>query len=180
MKCKNCGFEFEDGIFCPECGTNNSQISLEEQEKVEEEKARKDAEDNARRMAELEAEKARLELRQKEKEAEIAQTKLEQEKLEKEKREAERMVAEEKAKRKADKVEANEGKIWAVLSVIMGALSIISMGLFVVPEIVGIVFSVKGKKQGKMRKMAMWGLVLNIISVIIAILILVLVFTDKL
>lgn len=25
MKCKKCGFEFEEGIFCPECGTKNIQ-----------------------------------------------------------------------------------------------------------------------------------------------------------
>ena len=22
MKCKNCGTEFEEGVFCPECGTS--------------------------------------------------------------------------------------------------------------------------------------------------------------
>lgn len=26
MKCTKCGFEFEEGIFCPECGTKNVEI----------------------------------------------------------------------------------------------------------------------------------------------------------
>lgn len=56
MKCKNCGTEFEDGVFCPECGTkyienevseNTSNVEeamkkahdiLDEYKKVEEEK----------------------------------------------------------------------------------------------------------------------------------------------
>lgn len=28
MKCKNCGHEFENGIFCPECGTKHEMENL--------------------------------------------------------------------------------------------------------------------------------------------------------
>ena len=38
MKCKNCGFEFDEGIFCPECGTKYEEDIVEEatEEVVEE------------------------------------------------------------------------------------------------------------------------------------------------
>ena len=29
MKCKNCGTEFNEGIFCPECGTKNEPMTNE-------------------------------------------------------------------------------------------------------------------------------------------------------
>lgn len=40
MKCKNCGFEFAEGIFCPECGTKNDfneeEVIVESEEEEEE------------------------------------------------------------------------------------------------------------------------------------------------
>lgn len=34
MKCKNCRFKFEEGIFCPECGTQAEiQLCVEERER---------------------------------------------------------------------------------------------------------------------------------------------------
>ena len=42
MKCKNCGFEFAEGVFCPECGTRNDfngevdDVILENEEDEEE------------------------------------------------------------------------------------------------------------------------------------------------
>ena len=34
MKCSNCGYEFDEGIFCPECGTKND-VSVEERQKAQ-------------------------------------------------------------------------------------------------------------------------------------------------
>ena len=35
MKCSKCGNEFNEGIFCPECGTRiEPELSPEEQEKI--------------------------------------------------------------------------------------------------------------------------------------------------
>ena len=30
MKCTNCGTEFEEGLFCPECGTKNDEGNIQE------------------------------------------------------------------------------------------------------------------------------------------------------
>lgn len=35
MKCLNCGFEFEEGIFCPECGTKQEANAMHKEVKVE-------------------------------------------------------------------------------------------------------------------------------------------------
>ena len=41
MKCQKCGFEFEEGIFCPECGTKNEEIIKAEVLKEQEAKTDK-------------------------------------------------------------------------------------------------------------------------------------------
>lgn len=83
MKCKNCGFEFDGGIFCPECGTKydveearrqadelKAQEELHRQEKIKErelevEKAKAEQERlaNERIQYELELEKQKAEIR---------------------------------------------------------------------------------------------------------------------
>ena len=83
MKCKNCGFEFDEGIFCPECGTKydveearrqadelKAQEELHRQEEIKErelevEKAKAEQERlaNERIQYELELEKQKAEIR---------------------------------------------------------------------------------------------------------------------
>ena len=54
MKCKNCGFEFAEGVFCPECGTRNDfngevdDVILENEED-EEDKEDKEGQDRRTR-----------------------------------------------------------------------------------------------------------------------------------
>lgn len=52
MKCKNCGTEFAEGIFCPECGTRCEDIANAEVERIARENA--EVERQARENAEAE------------------------------------------------------------------------------------------------------------------------------
>ena len=94
MKCKNCGFEFDEGIFCPECGTKY------------------DVEEAKRQADELKAkEKLHRQEKIKERELEVEKAKAEQERLatervkkeaELERIKAENLRAENAAKEKAE------------------------------------------------------------------------------
>ncbi|MBQ8116937.1 MAG: DUF4190 domain-containing protein [Lachnospiraceae bacterium] len=48
----------------------------------------------------------------------------------------------------------NEGKTMAVLSLVFGIIGLCTCGTLWIPQILGIVFGLLGKKQGKMRGMA--------------------------
>lgn len=75
MKCINCGTEFKEGIFCPECGTRNENIpslsEVELQEKECAEKEQREAEKKERERIEREREKERLERERKETEVKV-------------------------------------------------------------------------------------------------------------
>lgn len=220
MICKKCGNQFEEGIFCPECGTRVEESTIpvsepivsvptvtkeEAEEKAAKRKQELELEAEKRKQElelesirkkqemelesirkkqelELEAEKKRrqmeLELEQQrieaEKQAKIKEeqekaAQIERERLAVEKAERDRIAAEQKQIRK----EESEGKLMATLSLIAGLGAIFTLGCFVIPEILGIVFALKGKKKGKMRKMAIAGLVLSIISSVIFVIVLV-------
>ncbi len=89
MKCINCGTVFEEGVFCPECGTkyDEEEIKRKEAEEQELEKKRKELEEMKREKTRRQAEEKRVEkekLQQEEKEKrelELAKTKAEQERL---------------------------------------------------------------------------------------------------
>lgn len=184
MKCKNCGTEFEEGVFCPECGMRiESELRPEEQivvgaecAKEEEERKVKEKETRELELIRNKTEQDRLAVEKAKQEAITAQAKLEQEKLAKEAREAEN-IAREKAERerwvneqeKQNKKIENEGKAMSILSLIFGIVSIVTMGCFFIPEILGIVFAFLGKKQGKMLGMSKAGLVCSIISIVIVV-----------
>lgn len=176
MVCKNCGAEFSEGVFCPECGTK---IVQEASDKEKENKVI----DYELEMQKQKTEQERLAKEKTEKEAELAKIRLEQAKLEEErlkrkarldaenkiKIEAERKEKEEEKQREAKLIEQkkieNEGKGMAILSLICGIVAVCSGGAFFIPEILGIVFSLLGKKQGKMRKMSIVGMILSVVSI---------------
>lgn len=72
-------------------------------------------------------------------------------------------------KYQAEKKIENEGKTMAVLSLICGLFSLVTMGILFIPEILGIIFACFGKKQGKMRGQAKAGLICSLISLVIII-----------
>lgn len=76
MKCSKCGFEYDEGLFCPECGTQNIDTNgnIPEQENE---------------LVKNRLEQERIAKERVEKEAELAKIRLQQELLEKEKREEE-------------------------------------------------------------------------------------------
>lgn len=106
----------------------------------------------------------RAEMRKEEEErrkAEEIQRKKEAEKQ----RVKERLEEEIKEKRKLE----NEGKGMAMAALIFGLLSLCTCGSLFFPEILGIVFALKGKKQGVMRGQAKVGLICSCISIVILI-----------
>ena len=64
-----------------------------------------------------------------------------------------------------------KGKGFAVASLIMGIISILTVGAFIVPEIFGIVFAFVSKKNSEMRGTAKAGLICSIISIVLLVLI---------
>lgn len=61
MKCKNCGAEFEEGIFCPECGTKaDVELSREEKERIELDKLEKEKAEQERLKKEQEEQEKRI------------------------------------------------------------------------------------------------------------------------
>ncbi len=201
MKCRNCGAEFNVGVFCPECGSKNEddnvqniseeeivnelveQSNYKESKKIQDlefeaAKRRQDLEFEAlkrKQELEFEAEKRRHELN-----LEIEQKKAEVERQEAKRIEAEKAECERLAKKRAEqeaierkkaeevrlkKIE-NEGKAMSVISLILGIVSLLTGGIFIVPEILGIVFAFKGKKAGKMRKGSIAGIILSALAII--------------
>lgn len=106
MKCKNCGYEFDEGIFCPECGTKYDEESEKEvKENIElVEQIEKDKQEE-KEVRELELEKTKLELERLavEKaahEAELARQENEKERIKQEKA----LKAEEREKKKQEEL----------------------------------------------------------------------------
>lgn len=66
---------------------------------------------------------------------------------------------------------SNAGKGLAIVSLIMGILSILTIGAFIIPEILGIVFAFVSKKGGEMRGIAKAGLICSIVSIVLLVLV---------
>lgn len=158
MKCNKCGTVFHEGVFCPECGTKVIKPT-DTSEKKKEEKPGISLEEQ-RKIQQLELEKEKY---QKELDLE----------LELKRKESARKWKQEKRKIKEEKAIKNEGKTMAVMSVIMGVIALATLGCFIIPDILGIVFALNGKKQGQMLGMAKAGLACSIISVVLMIIVII-------
>ena len=185
MKCKNCGFEFDEGIFCPECGTkfdNNANIQHEEEQKNIEDNPN-EKEDST--IMDVPFDKIFGDIFGDlfEKNADSTTSK--------QKTEDNVTISDEKAelgkseKNQTDPKEAQEvikGKngtksqsAMGILSFIIGILSFCCIGFMLVPEIVGLILGIKVKKDPEHKTgLAKAGFVVNIVSLGLWVLILVL------
>lgn len=169
MICNNCGAEIPEGIFCPECGTRVVDEPPEEKPvqppaqntekeielaKIELEKERLK---NERMVQELEKERVLAEQKNQERAFKEQEAK---EKAAKQKQEAE-IKAAKREQFKAD----NQGKVMGTLSLICGFIAIFTLGAAFLPEILGIIFALKGKKNGVMWGTAKAGLILSVLSI---------------
>lgn len=181
MKCKKCGAEFTEGIFCPECGT---QIDVPEDskcvdvDKKGEEISLEEAAAERKKAAEFEAQRRRqqaiivAEQRKYEQQENLQRNGIEI--LEKEEQVGQQRIEYEKKEPKKEEISAqNAGKPMAIASLVLGIVSLCTFGLFVIPEILGIVFAFLSEKQGKMLGEAKAGLICSIIGIVIFIIILI-------
>ena len=165
MRCPKCNTEFEEGIFCPECGEKVG-FSAERNQDAE--------------ILKLKLEKERIEKERVQQEAELLKQQNAKEALEIEKRrEQERIATEQKRAQEAEEKQClkeqkkidNQGKKEATISLILGILAMLTSGALILPEIFGIKNALKGKKDGKMLPTAKAGLICCIVSVVLLIIV---------
>ncbi len=60
-----------------------------------------------------------------------------------------------------------KGRGLAIASLVMGVISVLTIGAFIIPEILGIVFALVSKKDSEMSGLAKAGMICSIISIII-------------
>ncbi len=137
---------------------------------LDSEKRRKELEfelEKKRQQAKLEAEIKRAE------EERIEKKRIETEQKEARKAEIEKKAAEEKAAAKKAEQQARAPYRRAIISIVLGVISIFTIGCFIVPEIVGVIFALKARTDGKLVKNAKIGLALNLISVVLLVVIII-------
>ena len=193
MKCKICGTLFSEGVFCPECGAKvgkseniadmkdtaelevmTSAVTIEQRKANIELKKQELEYENEKKRQEMELESERrkkkieLELERKRQQAKLdAEIKMaEEEHAEKKRIEAEKREEEKAAKKKAEQ-QAKAPYRRAVISIVLGVISLFTLGCFFIPEIVGMIFALKAKTDdGKLVHNAKIGLALNLIAVV--------------
>lgn len=196
MKCKKCGTEFSEGIFCPMCGTKNEEVIIDQEKVAEiEKKEREQAEEIAIAEARKKVEKEKEAIRQDaEKKAREDAIRIAQEKARKNissddeeiKSEALKLVRDEavqsakreeerKQQEEADRKAKEEKKInqKAIVSLILGIASWISIPTVFLPLVLGVWAIVDGckalKGKTKYKKSAIIGIVLPILFFILLI-----------
>lgn len=133
MKCKKCGTEFNEGIFCPECGEKYNELvkeNIKNQEFIENKQNDNEVinSDSGKKV---------------EKDKEIINNS------------------------QNNKDETKEtGRTMAILSLVFGIISLLSCGILIIPEILGIIFGMKGKENKNMSGMASAGLICSIIALV--------------
>ena len=200
MKCKKCGTEFSEGIFCPMCGTKNEEVIIDKERVAEiEKKERQQAEEIATAEAKKKIEEEKEVIRQRaEKKVRDEAIKTAQEKARKDissddediKNEALKLVRDEavqNAKREEEKKQQEEAarKIKeekkinrkAIVSLVLGIASWVGMMTIILPFAGGIwaIFdgckALKGKT--KYKKSAIFGIILPILLYLLLIIVIV-------
>lgn len=139
MKCKNCGVEFPEGIFCPECGTKH------EEQKDELNGIFCDNDIPVAEHGNIVIEDIKVVQKQ---EA-IPSTKGEEKYVDN------------------TKVSKTKNSVWGIISFVFGIISIITLGAFVIPQIVGIICGIVALAQkGYKKGLAIAGLVMSVIVMI--------------
>lgn len=161
MICKNCGFEFSKGIFCPKCGTKNELAISDEKAKVSMEaiheeaikRAQEDAEEkisaekeqikaDVERKAREDAVAAAMENAEKKAQEEIenkkaeiereAQARIKEEAIQKVKAEAEKEAqAAEDARRKQEHEAEKSHRIALILAILAWVLCLTTVGAYI-------------------------------------------------
>lgn len=200
MKCKKCGTEFSEGIFCPMCGTKNEEVIIDQKEAVaieekEREKAKEAAKVAAKKKIEEEKEIIRnnAEKKAREEAVKAAQEKARQnissddediksEALKRVREEAienakleEKMKLQEEAERKVKEERKINRK--AIISLVLGIASWVGMLTVILPIVGGIWAIVDGckalKGKTKYKKSAIIGIVLPILFYVLLIIVIV-------
>lgn len=198
MKCKKCGTEFSEGVFCPMCGTKNEEVIIDQEKvieiekkerkkaeeaaaaeakkKIEEEKEiiRNNAEKNAREEAIKEAqEKARQNISSDDEDIRNeAHKRVREEAIQNAKLEEERKKREEENRKEKEEKKINRK---AIISLILGIASWVGMLTIILPIVGGIWAIVDGckalKGKTKYKKSAIIGIVLPILLYVLLIIV---------
>lgn len=204
IRCKNCGAEIKIGYFCPECGTKNVMTTESPKtdikndvmvnanspndaknnqikEEIEIAKQKNEQDRLAVERAKHQAEQERLALERAKQETELARIKLEQERLDKQKADEKKAIEAEKARIKEEKIKKKEDTKYlrtARIAFILGIFSLLSLGCFVVPEVMSLKYAFSSKKDGTLPKDAKKAIVLSAISIVVYLIVLILACTS--
>lgn len=208
MKCKKCGYEFHEGIFCPECGTpldetviKRSKKEIEKQEAIEKDqrelelaKAKANQERLALERTEREIELTRLNNEKIRLEQEQAQKKAEEDKIRTEQlsrtfngiiyssveeMEAAKKNYEKETEEKNQRKKVNSQALWClILSIASIPLGITGIGL-IVAIIVSVVLGIIALKRRTEKKgFAIAGLIIDALVIIVMVVTLIWAFSD--
>lgn len=198
MKCKKCGTEFSEGIFCPMCGTKNEEVIIDQEKVAEiEKKERQQVEEAAIAEAKKKIEKEKeiiwnnAEKNAREEAVKVAQEKarknissddedIKNEALKRVREEAiqnARFEAERNQQEEADRKIKEEKKInrKAIISLVLGIASWVGMLTVILPFVGGVWAIVDGckalKGKTKYKKSAIFGIILPIILYVLLIIV---------
>lgn len=146
MKCPNCGFEFDEGVFCPECGTKcveEPALTYEEKKQMEEEEKQK----RELELAKAKADQERFAKEKAEKEAELLKQKNENLRIE---QEMEARKAEVEKQKQEELTRTFNGTVYNSIEEMNLAKSSFEQE------------SVQREAMNKTNKKAMWSLILGI------------------
>lgn len=187
MKCLKCGYEFSEGLFCPECGTKYDE---EEAKKIEEKRIKEEQEEKEREEEKNRAYQAKIEKEKIEQEVELVKQKNENMRLQHEEEdrksrtvngivyntleeaETARKTFEEKEKEKDDKKKRYTNlSVWSLVLSILSLPLICTVVLWIPASIVSIILGIKALKEHTQYKARIIvSFILNGIAILLGIL----------